>query len=199
MIRKLCAQLDIGPAELGSFSATEGPLNYNELSLDTFTAISEWYHDAILELTRIKGFRPEPKVIAKQLGITVMEVHAAIERLQRLELLEITKSGKGEIWTDISGDNHTSLAPDFTSAALRKYQKKVLELSLNALETVPRTEREHVSNMLAVRKSDLPKVKKEIDSFRWTLTRFLQRRGSEPDDVYQLAISFFPILKPSRQ
>ncbi|MGE3974802.1 MAG: TIGR02147 family protein [Bdellovibrionales bacterium] len=202
MIQRIGLTLGLGPQEVALFQSPTrsqaqnmAPNNYHELTIDTFTAISEWYHDAILELTHLKNFKADTKWIAKSLGITINEVNMAAERLARLELLEI----KGKKWTDLSQNNSTSLDPDFTSVALRKYQKKILELSLKALEEVPKVKREHASNMLAFQKSDLEEVRKRIHRFRWSLTKFIQRKEAKPDEVYQLALSFFPITKDKIQ
>lgn len=200
-IRKLGTALGMNPSEIVAFvsknrahseKALPGPRGYQDLTIDTFAAISEWYHDAIMELSHLPSFKADPKWIARVLGITVSEVNIAVDRLQRLELLKVTPEGE---WLDLSKNNSTPLAPDFATSAMRKYQKKILELSMNALEEVPKSDREHVSNMIAVQKGDLLEVKKKIDRFRWRLTAFLQRKAANPNEVYQLAISFFPITK----
>ncbi|MGZ3710335.1 MAG: TIGR02147 family protein [Bdellovibrionota bacterium] len=198
LTKSLCQALRLSPAETQNFlqqlprkkNLPSEAVQYQELTLDTFVSISEWYHDAILELTHLQSFQPEPKWIAKVLGITQNEVKIAAERLQRLEFLDITDSGK---WLDLSRDNTTNITNDFTSAALRKLQKKVLELSGEALENLPRTQRDHTSLMVAVDFSDLPEVKERIKKFRHELATFLQRKEAKPDSVCQLAISFFPL------
>lgn len=199
LTKSICQALHLSPAEAELFlqnipkkksARAEEPIQYRELTLDTFVSISEWYHDALLELTHLRSFKPNPKWIAKVLGITQNEVKIAAERLQRLELLEITAEGK---WLDLSRDNTTNITNDFTSAALRKLQKKVLDLSGAALENLPRTQRDHTSLMVAVDFSDLPEVKERIKNFRHELAAFLQRKEAKADSVCQLAISFFPL------
>lgn len=39
-----------------------------ELTIDQFKIVADWYHYAILELTRVEGFRNEPAWIAGRLG-----------------------------------------------------------------------------------------------------------------------------------
>ena len=62
-----------------------------ELSIESFKIISQWYHLAILELTKIESFESDNKWIAKKLGITIDEVRQAIERLIKMNLLEKKK------------------------------------------------------------------------------------------------------------
>jgi transcriptional regulator with XRE-family HTH domain len=198
MIKRIGHTLGMDPAELASYVAESaagagqrGLDGYPEMNLDTFSVISEWYHDAIMELTHLKNFQDDPRWIARVLGVTVSEVNLAVERLQKLNLLEI-KNGK---WRDLSPCNTTPLDPSFTATALKKYQKKILSLSTAAIGDVAKIDREHVSNMLSIQKSDLPEVRKRITKFRSQLAAFLQKKNKTPNEVYQLSVSFFPLTK----
>ncbi|MFL5812300.1 MAG: TIGR02147 family protein [Bdellovibrionia bacterium] len=196
-IQRLCGALKLSQAEASLYldgKATEAPpldsAHYQNLALDTFISISEWYHDAILELTHIQGFKGDPKWIATKLGIKASQVKTAVERLQRLELLSITPRNQ---WIDLSRDNTTNVSNDITSAALRKLQKQILELSMEALEEIPRAHRDHSSTTLAIEAADLPEIKERIKKFRFELTSFVQRKSVKANSVYQLAVSFFPL------
>lgn len=205
MVVRLGKALGLGPHEIAPFLRALSPerqllggatgtgavaLEFRDLSLDTFIAISDWYHDAILELTRLRHFKPDPRWIAHVLGITVSEVRAASERLIRLGLLEIGKDGK---WRDASGDNLAYPAGDFADVAFRKLQKQILGRSLEAIDAFPLSARDHGSMCMAIRASDLPAAKKRMRAFREDLCRFLQRPGGPPDRLYQLATSLFPL------
>src|SRR4051812_6449760 len=48
-------------------------VDYQRLSEDMFTAISDWHHFAILDLTLIKNFKSDPAWIAKKLDISVQQ------------------------------------------------------------------------------------------------------------------------------
>lgn len=201
-VRKLGSALSLTPAQIDSFVTPLQPYlaelsstqTYQQITHDTFVAISDWYHDAILELTRVRDFKPEGRWIAKVLGISASEVNAAVDRLQRLELLEI-KNGK---WVDASRFNSNTLDANFSSAAMRKYQKVILEKSIHALETLPRTERDHTSLMVVGNQKSLQKVKALIAKFRRQLADLLQSE-KPADEVYQISISLFPISKVKQQ
>jgi len=47
----------------------ESLVSYQALNHEEFSAICEWYHYAILELTLTRGFKSSPQWIASQLGI----------------------------------------------------------------------------------------------------------------------------------
>lgn len=162
--------------------------DYRELSLDLFQTISEWYHYAILELTRTKGFVSEPRWVARALGLTVSEVNIAVQRLQRLEMLRIDSHGR---WIDESGAV-TNIQDEFTSIALRKLQRQVLEKAMIALEEVPITQRDQTSMTMAIDSRRLPEAKTRIAKFRRELCAYL-KSGSPYDRVYHLSVSLYPV------
>jgi plasmid maintenance system antidote protein VapI len=167
-----------------------------ELSLEYFAVMSDWYHDAILELVRLPHFRGEPKWIAKVLGITVSEVNIAIERLQKLEFLVIHEDGR---WENSLKENTTIAHPDLTSVALRKLQKQMLQLSSDTVDTTPKHLRDHTFVLARTDLNDLPEIKDRIKKFRREMMAFAKREGTKPSEVYSLAISLFPISQTSSQ
>lgn len=198
MQRKLALTLGLGPMEFERFNETDtqdaalSPKELRELSADFFAVMSDWYHDAILELSRIPSFQSNARWVAKKLGITVSEVNIAVERLQRLEFLTIDEQGN---WINTLSDNTISTDFDVTSAALRKLQKQVLELSTKALETVPKPQRDHSSMMVTFDPDDLTAIKQKIKDFRRDVFAYCERKEARPSSVYQLAVSFFPITQ----
>src|SRR3990167_1496767 len=63
-IHYLSKTLELHPRQLEQFHIPKGratqkikeKLKFNPIEIDTFEAISDWHHDAILELTKIKHF-----------------------------------------------------------------------------------------------------------------------------------------------
>jgi len=159
------------------------------LEEDIFNRISEWYFDAILELSKVKSFDFTVNNISRYLGINEAKASIAIETLLRLKLLKKSKNG-----FEIVHENSTNLSSnEKTSAAMRKYQRSILEKSIEALELVDRKDRDHTSTTMAIRKRDLPKAKQIMKDFRYKLTALLQENDKDFDEVYQLQVSLFPI------
>lgn len=161
-----------------------------ELAYDTFNSISDYYHDAILELTHTKNFIGDIGWVARRLKISLVETRAAVERLQRLGFLRIDDQGK---WVDVYRDNTNDLDSNFTNSAMRKHQEQILNLSKEALENIPRQQRDHVSNIFACNPDDIPEIKKRINKFRKELIAFIQRSESDFQEVCALNISIFPL------
>lgn len=166
--------------------------DFHQLSADSYHFISDWYHYAILELLRLKDFEPDTKRVAYVLGITPHEVNLALERMQRLDLIRVDHEKNA--WINIRG-NHSNVQPgDFTTAALRKLQRQVLQKAIEALEEIPLGERDQSSITFAMDSSQMPRAITEIQKFRRALCQKLDR-GGPYDRVYQLSVSLYPVTR----
>ncbi len=205
-IRRLGLKLGLNPEKLTQFEEAsprknargeirnrqdEVDKNFARLSLDTFQVISDWYHYAILELMRLPHFTPEFAWIARVLGISPLEVELAVDRLQRLEMIEIHSDGT---WKDSTGGHSTTLGNPFTAAAFRNMQNQLLEKAIVALEVVPFDRRSQTSMTMAIDPKRMPEAKKLIDEFRRKMNEFLSPESEKNlEEVYALTISLFPL------
>lgn len=194
-IQKLGLAIGLKPSEIKrhikSPELNKGRL-FQQLTLDTYAIISDWYHYAILELMKTQSFKNDLNWIVKTLGISKNEANAAFERLCRAGLLEISKNGD---WIDRTDGFSTNIIDSYlTSTANKILQKQVLEMSLQALESLPPTVRNHTSMTMPINPKRLPEAIEKIKEFRRGLCELL-----EDDDnltqVYQLAVSFYPLSK----
>jgi transcriptional regulator with XRE-family HTH domain len=184
------------PAELDFITEQESSLEkksleltkFNELSIDEFKVISDWYHYAILEAIHLDDFVPDIKWISIQLNIPYGEAYAAVHRLQRLGLLKIEESGK---WTSKS---NTTTKNKFSTNAFRNLQKQILEQAIVALEQTAIEERDQSSITMSIDRARLPEAKEKIKKFRREMMQFLEN-GKSKDEVYQLSISLFPVTQ----
>jgi uncharacterized protein (TIGR02147 family) len=166
---------------------THAPLAYQQLTLDAFQVISDWYHYAILELALTKGFRSHPDWIARRLGISPHAAQAAIERLRRLELLEEREDG-----TLVPQNDFTASPSGIPSEAIRKSHRQLLEKALSALELQTVDERDFSSMILAIDKKDVPRAKKAIKNFRREFDSSFGKSKTK-NQVYCLAVQFFSL------
>jgi len=199
-VKKCAKRLNLDPERCreyingGDNNDSSSVSNYNQLTLDHFRVISEWYHYAILEITGIEGFEPSEKWISKALNISIVEVQTAVERLVRMDFLEITTQGK---WINKSGNN-TTVGNDFTDVAFRKLQRSVLEKALVALDEVPFEFRDQSSMTLATHPRLIPEARQKIKRFRRELTDFLES-VPQKTTVYNIGISIYPISKIKKE
>lgn len=156
---------------------------------DVFTAISHWYHYAIVELTKTEGFRYDIDWMAAQLKLTAEQVSDAIARLVRLGLLEVTA---GQTLRS-TGSFSNAIDKNLVTKAQRNLQAEILSKGIQALENTPVTERDQSSITVACASSLLPEVKERIKVFRRELGGFLSHNVRTADKVYHLSVSFYPV------
>jgi len=196
VVKKLGLRLGLSPEVLEEFIRAAQPLessdqgNLEQVSIDTFHSVSDWYYDAILEMTRLSQFRPDPKWISSKIGITQTEASTAIGRLVRLGLVRVDVDGK---WTMTHADTTTILDSDYTDSALRNYQQQLLEKSKNTIESIEKPRRDHTSVVVALDESDLREAIERIKRFRREMLAFFERPKVQPTQVYALQLSLFPL------
>jgi uncharacterized protein (TIGR02147 family) len=168
--------------------------SYQQLAIDQFAIMSDWYHYAILELIKIKNFPHTANDFSRTLGITKSEANIAIERLFRIGLLEKDDDG---LLQEINKGFATNISGNLTSAGSKKLQKQILEQSVEALMTLPIEVRNHTSMTMAIDPKLLPEAIEKIKKFRRELSEFLEMSGT-PTEVYQFSLSLFPITQISK-
>ena len=174
-----------------SNSTNQVQSNFNELTLEQFKVIADWYHFAILEIIHLDNFLPEVKWISNSLNISYGETYAAVNRMKRLGLLSIDQNGK---WV---AKPNTTIKNKFSALALKTMQKQILEKAIEAMETTNLTDRDQSTITLCVDKTRLPEAKEKIKAFRRDLMQFLEN-GKNKDEVYQMSFSLFPVTRTQK-
>lgn len=159
----------------------------NEISLEKFSTVRDWYHMAILEMTEIKGFKAESGWIAEKLGLPADLVREAIQRLQNLELLKIENG----IWTQSERD--LELPSGVPSRTIREHHKQILTKAIVAVDAVTIEKREYSSMTFAVDASMVNEMKTHVREFQRKVARLSQH--GEKDSVYVLSMQLFPIVE----
>jgi transcriptional regulator with XRE-family HTH domain len=190
-VQTIGALLGLRPSQLAALLDGTATVSYSKVNDDVFSVISDWYHFAILELMKTKGFVDDPAWIAQRLSIHKAEAEAALERLERLEFIEVD----GERYV-LTARNNTWANNEITTAARRNLQKQLTKKALEALDDVPFEMRESGSLTIACPRDLLPEVKKRIQVFRKSLDEFIESHG-QADEVYQLLVAFYPLTNPN--
>lgn len=158
------------------------------LDLDQFKVIADWYHLPILSLTEIPAFKLEPKYIGQALGISALEAHAALERLDRLGLI-VKKEGRLE-----KTHEHFVAESSKKNNSLRLFHKQMLEKAIEALGTQSPLEKVVGSETLAISKAKIPEVRMLIEDCFQKIVAVAQE-DQKKTDVYHLGIQFFNLTK----
>ncbi len=160
----------------------------DELSLEKFTVVRDWYHMAILEMIDIAGFKPDFSWMSSRLDLPVEILKEAVQRLQDVGLMKVEEGGR---WLQINRD--LELPSGLPSRSVREHHKQILTKAIVAVDEVPVEAREYSSHTFAVAKAAVPELKGLVREFQRKVARLSQQ--GEKDEVYQLSIQLFPLLE----
>jgi uncharacterized protein (TIGR02147 family) len=162
---------------------SEQELHARQLTLDMFHIVSDWYCFGILTLAECDDFRTDPAWIARRLGLSRGEVRVALERLERVGLIE--RKGRGFV-----AARDYVLSPDgIPSEAIRSYHKQILARAIDAVDAQPVPERSFRGVGFAFDPRQLDAVKKDIGEFLDALVKKYQR--GRRTEVYYLETALF--------
>ena len=157
----------------------------NDLTLDQFKQISEWYHSPILELADIPEFTTAS--IAVALGISPVEAEVAVERLGRLELL-IRDEQRG--WKRVPED--LRVTSPHQNAALRAFYKQMMAKAEEALEQQSPRERYSGYETVSVAEEALPEIRGIFDRAFDDVVAIAKKNPGRKR-VYHLMLHFFDL------
>lgn len=163
---------------------------FRGVEADTFAAISQWYHMAILALTTLDGFSTDPRqsspgAIAKRLGITRVEAELAIDRLKRLKLVE-EKDG-----ALVQTENHFFIKDG--AAAVRTYHRQILTKAIAAIDGHRTDTRDISGSTIPMDPARLPEANEIIRRFRRELMALMSTGARS--SLYHLSVQLFRLDK----
>lgn len=156
------------------------------IELNRFKVVADWYHFAILELTRSPTFRENHDWIARQLGITATQAELAMTRLFSLGLLRRTE---GKI--EPTGDFIASPS-EIPSEAIRSYHRQHLEKAKEALNAQPVPMRDFSTINFLIAEEQIPEAKKLLKDFRRRFLNFIERKPKRTR-LYSLSLQLYSI------
>ena len=163
--------------------------SYLQLTADQYQVVGDWRSFAILGLTEIPGFKNRPKWIAARLGSPVSEVERVLERLKRLGMIEEDKEGN---LRRVHSRYRTT--DDVSNLSLRKSHYQNLDLARESLDRDPVHERDFSWITFSFDTKKMAQAKTLIRKFQDDLYEIVEKEAV-PNQVYRLAIQFFPLTK----
>jgi uncharacterized protein (TIGR02147 family) len=160
----------------------------NPLNQDHFQFIANWWHFAILELSRTKGFKACPIWISKKIGISVTETKEAVRRLIRLNILK--KSAKSLVPT---GDWLVTTPHDIPSEAIRKSHRDLIRKAFASVDQQEVQQRNLTSLIFAIdttNEKKLQEAKDLIMEFNRKLNK-ISSNSSEKTQLYCFTTQLF--------
>jgi len=196
--KKIAEILQLSPAEQMDFFDEDLPQSmkavrheYFRLSEDQFHLISDWWHFAILNLVKTKGFSSEHSWIARRLGLTTKVVAEAWDRLFRLGFL---KRSQGKVLRE---HPRIETSDDLFDLSIRRAHLEDTKLIEKSLLEVPVSLRDHTSMTIVMNKKNMKKAKEMIRLFQDQFSEEIEpnAKSGPGEEVYRLAISLFPLTQ----
>lgn len=141
---------------------------------------------AILYLRNKENVLYDVDTLAKKLEVPKKKVNEALNRLERLGIIEGNKV--------ISDAFYQNIDRTHLEVAAKKFVKEILLKSIDALEEVPKSKRVHSTLTMSFTPDKIEDVRIFVDQFR---SKFLSTFDEKKDNVeaYSLQLSFFPLSK----
>ena len=158
------------------------------LKADQFHVISDWHHFAVLSLLETNKAKADPAWLAQRLNISVLSAKAALERLERLDLIELDSKNTFKLT-----GKQIQTTDDIASSAIKKNHAQILEQAKHSLANDPLELRDLLSVTMAVDPSKLPQAKVLMREFRQKLCSFMEL--GEKSEVYSLSLQLIPLSK----
>ncbi len=166
----------------------------HDLSVDVFTAISEWYHLPILEMTYLSGAKLTANLASSRLGISIHQAQAAIDRLLRLELLARDER-TGEL---MKAPDRWITSSEAGHRGLRAFHREMLAKAASALETQDNREKFVGSETFALDPAQLPAAREILEEAFQKIVA-LAGSGKARSDVYHLGIQLFNLTPEKKR
>ncbi len=178
--------LDKNNKRLSNLSIHEKFENRYILDDANYKIIAEWEHYALITLMELDNFVFNLTNISKTLGISLERSEEVSQNLIQAGLIEVNSETEFKI---LNGPLRTT--EDIKSLALQSSHLETLELGKKKLLEVDINERDFSSICIPIDKSKMKEAKNLIREFRKRMGSLFQ--NSPKNDVYQMAIQFYPL------
>jgi uncharacterized protein (TIGR02147 family) len=155
----------------------------------------KWYYSAIREIIAFHKFKDNYDELAAtvQPQIKASEAKKAIDLLEKLEMIRKNKDGFYEVTS-----RFMTTGESWHSIAIRQYQEEILVLAKDALDNIPKDERDFSTMTVSLSKGGFEKVRDGLKQFRRQVFDIVKNED-HVDYAYQLNFQVFPVSRKRDQ
>lgn len=159
-----------------------------------FELFAEWYHLAIRALIEMSQFKDDFDWLARQLqpAISKKQARSSITLLEKLNLIE---KNANNIYVVTEKGLFTNSEVD--SLSLVRFYQSCFKLSSEALNKIPKSQRNVSGVTLGISKKSYDEIVDELTFFRKKVGE-IARQDDNPEHVYQMQLSLFPFSNLDR-
>jgi uncharacterized protein (TIGR02147 family) len=164
-------------------------VQYTTIADDQMEFFSKWHHMAMRSLLSIhpfdgKNYRRLGAMLVPSLPAD--DARESVNLLVRLGLVHLDKNGFFEV-----ADTFISTKEKWSSVAIQDYQRTSIELSLKALEDLPKNVRDISTVTFTCSKNQLEILRERLQEIRQEML-MLSQDCQDEDHVMQLNLQLFP-------
>lgn len=180
-------------AKLQSINKNRSPQN---LTLDIFKSISEWYHIPIIELCGIEHLSVTPKLVCEKLGVSLAQATSALDRLTRLELTVANDDGTYKK----SIEENYLFQTEIPDNALNNYHQTMIEKGKEAVVEQKISERFIGSETFSFSEENLKEASIIMEEcFSKMKALATKKRNKKTKDIYHMGMQFFRLTNNKQQ
>ena len=173
--------------KLLSFSGIEE----HRVESDKYEFYQKWYYTAVREILHLYPFKDDYEWLANMVepAITPAEAKKAVLLLERLAFIKRNEDGFFELT-----NRFVTTGLQWRSIAIRTYQKEVMNLAMQALDTIPKEERDISTVTLTLDDAGLALARDRIAALHKELVE-ISAACQNVNRAYQINLQLFPISK----
>lgn len=167
-------------------------LGGKQLDRSQYEFYQEWYYTAVREVLHIHPFRGDYEALAGMLvpPITAREARKAIALLEKLGMIARRPGGGYDLT-----EKYLTTGEDWSSLAIRGFQRQAIDLAAKALENVSREARDISTVTLTINSEAMEKIRERVRMFHKDMLEISEQSGTG-DRVYQVNLQVFPLSRP---
>lgn len=167
-----------------------GKTTFKKLESSQLQAFRRWYTIVIREMLNLEGFRGNAAWISGRLlaPVQTYEAEEALAMLVQTGLVRKTANGYRAVDPDISTEDEVK------SFLVKSYHAQMIRLAVWAQDEVPVRDRDISSVTFAIKESELPNLKKQLQLIRKELRAFAADPGTA-GRIVQVNMQMFPLTK----
>lgn len=152
--------------------------------------LSDWLHAYVKDSARLRGFKPEPKVIHRILGgiASVNRIQRSLKFLFREGFLRRTLDGKV-----VENEVLVTTSDEIPNEKLKAFHKQGLEIAKRALFLYPIEMRQASTLVLPLNESTRQELKQILKEFYSNLLDFAEKHSDDSEQLYQVVVNLCPI------
>jgi uncharacterized protein (TIGR02147 family) len=166
-------------------------MKHTRIESDKYEFYRKWYHSAIREIIGFSGFRGDYRALAEMVlpPIKPLAAKKSVELLVRLGLIARNETGAFTLTT-----RFITTGEEWRSIAVRKFQNDTIELAKQALDTVPKEDRDISTMTVSLSAASFEDIRERLKQFRRVVFEIAEKE-ERADGAYQLNLQLFPISK----